>query len=106
MTTFRILGLAAIASTAMAADERGGVTAPVLRSSEPSDSVVFRLPGPPPPPVREVPQHKLAVAAPVPIPSPLPTKLTLAPLPSLPTSATAAAETREREIAFFMQKQI
>jgi hypothetical protein len=123
MKTYRLIGLAlsglttmigltVMASLAIASDDHNPVLAvpPVLRASEPADSVVFRLPGPPAPsPLLQ----KIRVAAPVPVPSPLPNGLVLAGLPPLPAiliapKPAAAPETgsMEREVAFFCQKQI
>jgi hypothetical protein len=82
MKSTALIALAATALAAFAADERNTSTLPpVLRPLEPSDSGVFRLPGPPP----VTPKfRKVAVTPPVPKPSPLTTRLVPAPLPPLP----------------------
>ena len=89
MKSTALIALAATALAAFAADERNtGSLPPVLRPLEPSDSGVFRLPGPPPvtPKFRAV-----AVTPPVPKSSPLARKLVAAPLPSLPLIVVAPA---------------
>lgn len=81
-----------VTSVLAASDDERDRLAPVLRSFEPPDSVVFTLPGPPP---VKVPVHKVLTSPPVAIASPLPTRLQPIAIPPLP-----------EEIGFFCQKQI
>src|SRR5437660_1193594 len=115
MNSLALIGLAAIASMATASDERTGTPAgapPVLRTYEPAESVVFRLPGPPPqaPPAA----RKVLPIPPAAIASPLPAKLVPASIPPPPVPATSVvtpvkpelpAEVTQ-EVAFYCQKHV
>ena len=84
-----LISLAVAATLAFAADDHNpGAIPPVLRPTEPADSVVFRLP-PPPTPTPAVRQVK--IAAPAPEPSPSAAKLTPPKLPALPVVPPAPA---------------
>jgi hypothetical protein len=112
-----IAAFATFAPVAVASDERTGNTAgasPVLRSYEPADSVVFRLPGPP---VAAPIARKLVTAPPVATSSPLPTKLVPEPVPALPATSLpnltkpveppakpALPEAMVQDVAFYCQK--
>ena len=125
MTWLRLMCLAALAGqlvgSGTAADPaaanpdgaRGsGTLPPVLRTSEPPDSVLITLPGPPPvsPTLKTI-----APVPPVPLPAPLPRNLVqdavLRPPLPLPALATAPAKPSPnlkigREVAFYCRKQI
>jgi hypothetical protein len=117
MNSFALIGLAAIASLATASDDPSTnptSAAPVLRSYEPVDSVVFRLPGPPSPVVpASIPRRALPIA-PVAIASPLPSKLvpaSIPPLPVVPNSAEPPAkpalpDEMKEQVAFYFQKYV
>jgi len=105
---------ASIATVAVASDERTAPLAgspPVLRSYEPPDSVVFRLPGPPV--VAPVPR-KLLTTAPVATASPLPSKLVPDPIPPLPVVSKpvdmpvkpALPDAMLQDVAFYCQKYV
>src|SRR6266852_4826819 len=115
MNSLALIGLAAIASLATASDVRTGTPAgasPVLRSYEPVDSVVFRLPGPPPPPAPIA--RKILPVPPVAIASPEPERLVLAsiPPPAVPPKSAGAPAKPElpaevtQEVAFYCQKHV
>jgi hypothetical protein len=115
MHSLPLMVLAAIATVAAASDERTGVPAggapPVLRSYEPADSVVFRLPGPP---VATPIPRKILTIAPEATASPLPSKLVLdavPPPPAQPKSVDAAVKPAlpdgmVEDVAFYCQKYV
>src|SRR5205814_1693644 len=84
---------------------------PVLKSYEPAESVVFRLPGPPPPaPVTRTVLPLPPVASAVPMPAKLaPASIPLLPVP--PTSLTPPVKPElpveaTQEVAFYCQKHV
>jgi hypothetical protein len=122
------MGWVAVASLAMAAGEKTAAnngernaaspglpnSAPVLRSFEPAESVVFRLPGPAPVRPVDPAARKIAVAPPVPVPSTIPVKLSLTTPPDVPGLSKATLDPAKpglsdeaaREMAFYCQKNI
>ena len=111
MNRIGLVALAAVAGMAVGAENPGGSTSapPVLRRLEPEESVVLRLPGPPPmaPAIK-----KIVPIAPIPIPSPLPKDLVLSappvsPVPEAgkPPEPMPPAEAGQ-DLAFYCQKQI